>query len=678
MSRVRRVTFIVGSNIRRFESGMKKVEQRMHRVGRQATFMGRDLQRSITMPVIAAGAGMLKLASDTGKYADELLDLQEVSGLTTDQLQEWRQVARVAGVETDAMSNAASGLVRRMKQLQEGSGAAHRAAQRLGLSVHDANGELRSTDEIMMDAVRSLGDMEAGLDRAGIANDLFGRRWEQIAPIIGMGADEIAKARQEAHDFGFVMDEEALEAANNFRDAMDQLQERIKVTGRNLALEFMPVIEKELIPMVDDLIGKFSETVRVFTDLDEETQIARMRMAALAAAMGPVLILAGSLITAFSKILGLLRVMLITNPWIAISIGIAEVTRRTISANNSLNEMREHLREIGNDLNSAELNREIASVQDKIDGWFSIMGSRVFITPQQRDRFNELNEELERLIRLRDQAAADELDGIISSESVDETTEAINRLTSSADHLKFQMEEPIQAVFTPDELREQEELLRGMAMHIDDIVDSMEAEGPDFTHRLAPPGSIRDLRERMGELREEMEMTSDPTKIQQFSIEIEVLQERIRALTDTTNDNADAFDDNTTSLTEFGNLGVQIFDRMVFQGEKLSSTLKSIGRQLATRGIMTLLTGGFGASAGGFMGGIRSIFGVNDAIISPKGDVITTHPDDYLIATKDPAGMANNVRDGGGGSGFKRPIVINLDGREVWRNQENLAYKRGQ
>jgi hypothetical protein len=34
---------------------------------------------------------------------------------------------------------------------------------------------------------------------------------------------------------------------------------------------------------------------------------------------------------------------------------------------------------------------------------------------------------------------------------------------------------------------------------------------------------------------------------------------------------------------------------------------------------------------------------VNDAIINPDGDIITTHPDDYLIATKDPQDLANSV-----------------------------------
>jgi len=44
---------------------------------------------------------------------------------------------------------------------------------------------------------------------------------------------------------------------------------------------------------------------------------------------------------------------------------------------------------------------------------------------------------------------------------------------------------------------------------------------------------------------------------------------------------------------------------------------------------------------------------VNDAIITPKGDVIKTNPSDYLIATKTPQELA------GGGKGT---INVNING----------------
>jgi len=57
----------------------------------------------------------------------------------------------------------------------------------------------------------------------------------------------------------------------------------------------------------------------------------------------------------------------------------------------------------------------------------------------------------------------------------------------------------------------------------------------------------------------------------------------------------------------------------------------------------------------------KNIFGVDDAIISPNGDVITTHPDDYLIATKNPQSL------GGGG------ITLIIDGDIYGTDPDQMA-----
>lgn len=40
---------------------------------------------------------------------------------------------------------------------------------------------------------------------------------------------------------------------------------------------------------------------------------------------------------------------------------------------------------------------------------------------------------------------------------------------------------------------------------------------------------------------------------------------------------------------------------------------------------------------------LSRLLNVNDAVISPKGDIITTHPDDYLIATKNPGSLGGGL-----------------------------------
>lgn len=62
---------------------------------------------------------------------------------------------------------------------------------------------------------------------------------------------------------------------------------------------------------------------------------------------------------------------------------------------------------------------------------------------------------------------------------------------------------------------------------------------------------------------------------------------------------------------------------------------------------------------------------VNDAIIAPNGNIITTHPEDYLIATKNPGALI------GSGGGQVIENVIMLDGNVIYRNQKQVSHKKG-
>jgi hypothetical protein len=52
-----------------------------------------------------------------------------------------------------------------------------------------------------------------------------------------------------------------------------------------------------------------------------------------------------------------------------------------------------------------------------------------------------------------------------------------------------------------------------------------------------------------------------------------------------------------------------------------------------------------GKVGGAIKGGVSKITKVNDAIISPNGNIISTHPDDYLIATKNPQSLGKGGGD---------------------------------
>jgi phage-related protein len=67
---------------------------------------------------------------------------------------------------------------------------------------------------------------------------------------------------------------------------------------------------------------------------------------------------------------------------------------------------------------------------------------------------------------------------------------------------------------------------------------------------------------------------------------------------------------------------------------------------------------------GAIGGAIGKIFNVNDAVVAPGGNIISTHPDDYIIATKDPSSL--------GGAGG---LTVNINGGTFL--DENVASKIG-
>jgi len=101
----------------------------------------------------------------------------------------------------------------------------------------------------------------------------------------------------------------------------------------------------------------------------------------------------------------------------------------------------------------------------------------------------------------------------------------------------------------------------------------------------------------------------------------------------------------------------------------LTPVVEFIGKIL--EGVAKLVGGVLGTlfkGVGGVVSGISSLFGIHDGIVQ-NGQIITTDPADYIIATKTPGALMG----GGGGS----PIYITVQGSVVSENQLIDVVRRG-
>lgn len=289
-----------------FASGLEAAGRRAEHLSRQLDRVGRQMTRQLTAPILAAATAAGTLAIRSGNLADELLDLSDITGLTTDQLQEFRRVTTAAGVSSDALESAAGSLLRRMDGIAQGTGTASRILESMGVSALTAEGNMRGMDELLPEIISGLAEMTNETERNAAATQLLGRSALSLAPVLGMGADEIERLRQESRDLGEVIDRETLEASNRFRQEWDLMRRELGLAATELGTALIPLMRDFTDLMTDDVVPAVRAAVDWFDSLEHETQRAGVQVAAFVAAAGPLVLILSRVVRIGGGVLTLL------------------------------------------------------------------------------------------------------------------------------------------------------------------------------------------------------------------------------------------------------------------------------------------------------------------------------------------------------------------------------------
>ena len=162
---------------------------------------------------VAAGLGkMIKGLTDS---RNELADTATKTGLTTATIAGLRLAAEGSGLE---LANLATGLVqlpKRMDDVARGTGEAKIAFEQLGISVLDANGDLRSSDAVLKESLVSLMNVEGATKQSALATQLFGEAGTGLLQALsGTELDEFVKR---AEKFGVSVGPNAAKAAGDLQ-----------------------------------------------------------------------------------------------------------------------------------------------------------------------------------------------------------------------------------------------------------------------------------------------------------------------------------------------------------------------------------------------------------------------------------------------------------------------------
>lgn len=204
---------------------------------------------AIGAAAVAAGKKIFDMAQDTASAGDEIDKMSQKIGISAQAYQEWGYVFERSGADVNSLQAGMKTLSGVIADAGNGSASAAEKLNAVGLSIEQLNG-LSQEDQLQL-VINSLQGMEQGAERSAAANDLLGKSASDMAAVLNMTTEDTDALKQEAHDYGMIMSDEAVAASADFEDALTKLEGTLNGL-KNGALG-------QILPPITQLINAFAD-----------------------------------------------------------------------------------------------------------------------------------------------------------------------------------------------------------------------------------------------------------------------------------------------------------------------------------------------------------------------------------------------------------------------------------
>lgn len=174
-----------------------------------------------------------------------------------------RGFARSANVSQREVNASLERFNRRVGEAANGTGELNRFVERYGIQLSDANGELKTQEQLLRDVADVIRRAGSDQERAAIAQAAFGDTGRRLASTLAGGASEIERMVRAAEDAGQVIDRDLIARAEELDDRFDDLTRTLSTGLKRIAVDaadaFEPVLEgaRELMDRRSDLSDIF-------------------------------------------------------------------------------------------------------------------------------------------------------------------------------------------------------------------------------------------------------------------------------------------------------------------------------------------------------------------------------------------------------------------------------------
>lgn len=204
-----------------------------------------------------ATVGYLKQATTQAAEAGDRIDkMSQKMGMSAESFQEWDFIMQHCGTTIESMQAG-------MKTLAAAAENGNEAFERIGLSQEQiAN---MSQEELFEATIKGLQNVTDTTERTYLASQLLGRGATELGALLNMTAEETDAMKQQLHDMGGVMSDEAVKSAAAYQDALQNMTTALNALKINFASKFLPGLT-EVMDGITALVSGQDGGVEKFTE----------------------------------------------------------------------------------------------------------------------------------------------------------------------------------------------------------------------------------------------------------------------------------------------------------------------------------------------------------------------------------------------------------------------------
>jgi hypothetical protein len=222
------------------------------------------LNENVGIAMVTMGAMATKLfdaSKSASEYADNVMAMSSVTGLSTETLQKMDYAAELVDVSTEQVSSSMTKMIKSMAGARDGNEDLQKTFARLGVRYKEGNKELRNAEDTFYDLIDALGKIENETERDAKSMELFGRSAKELNPLIDVGSKKLRELGEEGKNLGYVMDDVALDKLGALDDSIQRLNKSSEGLQNSFGLALAPImtaffdtLAKVPIPVLQSLI----------------------------------------------------------------------------------------------------------------------------------------------------------------------------------------------------------------------------------------------------------------------------------------------------------------------------------------------------------------------------------------------------------------------------------------